>query len=412
MISAPNLRLLLSGNRYLIFLVIGALFSACSPKLSPNDKKKTVINAPAKEKAAEVPQVKFSEANIALLLPFKLNTIQVRSATKAEVEQAAMPIDFYQGFKLGLDSATASGLNFKLSVYDTRDQNSHLQELISGGKLAKNNLIVGPIFPDGLKFMRNYTIDHQIPIISPLAASQPNEFNNPFLISIVNNINLHAKKIGDYISRSYSREGSIVVLINPAKQADEIFADPIRQYFQSQRNNRFLVQEYPSVFSLETKLVKGKKYIVILCSSDKSFVTATLNKLVKMQRAGMNVDLYGHPDWIKQNYSADKLQALNTTVSTSYRIDYKRADVIEFIKKYRKAYGFEPGEYAFKGFDIGCYVGKLFAKYGAGYAKNISRERYRGLHNNFAFAYDPNTGYYNTSLMLLRYKSYDLINVE
>ncbi|TDO22056.1 ABC transporter substrate-binding protein [Pedobacter duraquae] len=410
MISVPNLRLLLSGNKYLIFLVIGTVLAACSPKIRPDDKKKT--NAPETEKAAVVPQAKFSEAEIALLLPFKLNTINLRGISKTEIEQSALSIDFYQGFKIGLDSAAAGGFNFKLDVYDTRDQTGHLQELINNKKLNKSNLIVGPVFPEGLKFMKSFSTSQQVPMVSPLAASQPEEFNNPFLISIVNNIDLHAKKMGDFISRSYSRENSIVVLINPASQSDEILATPLRKYFQAQRNNRFTVQEYSSVFTLETKLVKGKKYIILLCSSDKNFVTATLNKLVKMQRTGLNADLFGHPDWVKQNYPTDKLQLLNTTVSTSYRVDYKRPEVIEFIKKYRKAYGFEPGEYAFKGFDIGCYFGKLIAKHGSGYIRNITRERYKGLQNNFSFVYDANTGYLNTNLMLLRYKNYDLISVE
>jgi len=410
MISVPNHQLRLSGSKCLIFLVIGSVLAACSTKIRPVDKKKT--NAPEKEKAAAIPQARFSEADIALLLPFKLNTIQLRTAGKAQVEESAMSVDFYQGFKLGLDSAAATGLDFKLHVHDTRDRTAQLQELISSGQLNKSNLIIGPVFPEGLKYMKGYTTDHHIPMVSPLSASQPDEFNNPLLISVVNNIDVHAKKIGDYISRSYSRENSIVVLINPAGQSNEILASPLRSYFQSQRNNKFIVQEYASVFTLETKLVKGKKYILILCSSDKSFVTATLNKLIKMQRRGLNADLFGHPDWIKQNYPAAQLQALNTVISASYHVDYKRPEVISFIRKYRTAYGFEPGEYAFKGFDIGCYFGKLLANYGPDYLRHISKERYRGLHNNFSFANNPNTGYFNSSLMLLKYKNFDLINVE
>ncbi|WP_443946228.1 ABC transporter substrate-binding protein [Pedobacter sp. AW1-32] len=391
-----------------IFIAFALFFAGCSPKVrtpKPNEPKKEDKEKTGDKKAIK----KFSKANVSLLVPFRLDQLNLKTATKSEIEKYAMPIDFYQGFKLGLDSAAASGLSFNLNVFDTQDDNTHIASLYKNEKFKQSNLIVGPVFPDGLKYITPYAKESDQLVVSPLAASEPSDFNNPNLISIVNNITLHSQRIATYITKNFNAENTIVVLINPKKTEDEQFAAPLRSYFLSQ--SKFAFQEYASAFTFETKLVKGKSYVVILTSSDRAFVAPTIDKLYKI-KTNYNLSLFGHPNWIKQNYPTDKLQALNTIISSSYKIDYKNTGTVNFIKRYRQRYGFEPGEYAFKGFDIGYYFGKLLSTYGEDYREYLTKEKYKGLHNNFAFIYDEKLGYINTSLWLLKYKNFALEIVQ
>ncbi len=408
MILAQNHQLQLSGNKW--FIVCIFLFLAgCSPKIVPTVAK-PVVPEVVEKVIEKKPEAKFTQANVALLIPFRLNEINLKSATKATIEQSAMAIDFYQGFKLGMDSAAASGLNFKLNVYDTRDNDSHIDELIrKNNGLAESNLIIGPVFPQGLKHIANFAAAKGIPVVNPLAATHPDEFHNPNLISIVNNIDLHAAKVGSYITKSYHPARTVIVLINP-KGPEQVMADPVKAYFSNHKE--FVFQEYASVFTMEMSLIKGKTYVIIVSSSDRNFVVPTIDKLIKMKNAGLNVVLYGHPDWIKQNYNIDKLQALNTTVSSSYKVDYTSPGVNTFIKKYRAAFNFEPGEYSFKGFDIGYYFASLISRHKADFLQYLTKEKYKGLHNSFSFYYDEKLGYINTSLMLLRYRDFSLKIIE
>ncbi|ACU03215.1 ABC transporter substrate-binding protein [Pedobacter heparinus] len=407
MTLAQNHQLLLSGNKYWILILSVLFLSACSPKIRTESKQPEV---PKEVPKTEKPAAKFEQASISLLAPFRLNEIRLKTATKAEVERAAMAIDFYQGFKLGIDSAAASGQNFKLKVYDTQDNNAQIGALIDNGGLMGSNLIVGPVFPEGLKYITNYSISRNIPVVNPLSAAHPDEFTNPNLISIVNNVDQHAAKIGSYISKNYNPANTVVVLINPKGSSDEVMAKPLRAYFTER--NKFSFQEYASVFTMEPKIVKGKQYVIIVSSSDRKFVVPTLDKLMKIRKTGLNISVFGHPDWIKQNYNTEQLQALNTIISSSYKIDYTRPEVNTFIRKYRASFNFEPGEYSFKGFDIGFYFGKLLSSYGVDYLKYLTKERYKGLHNSFRFMHNNTLGYINTSLMLLKYKNFALNIVE
>ena len=61
------------------------------------------------------------------------------------------------------------------------------------------------------------------------------------------------------------------MLINPRKTADEQFAAPIRARFQQQYPN-FIVQEFTSAYAFETRMIKGKRYAVIVCSAEMSAI--------------------------------------------------------------------------------------------------------------------------------------------
>ncbi|WP_240774989.1 ABC transporter substrate-binding protein [Pedobacter xixiisoli] len=369
------------------------------------------MKTPAKP-VEQKPAVKFTQGNISVFVPFQLNKFNLKTVTKAQIGKADMALDFYQGLMLGIDSAANSGLSFKVNVFDSRDDNSQLAALSKREAVKSSNLIIGPIFPDGIKYMTTFSEANKMPIVSPLAASKPSEFNNPNLISVVNDIEQHGIKVAGYIAKQYKADQAIVVLINTKKSSDEQFAAPIRKTFAAKYPG-FLVQEFSSTYVFETKMVKGKKYAVIVCSDDAPFVAPSLTKLHKMKNvSGYPIQIFGHPNWAKQTYNIEQLQNLQTVLSSSYYVDYKSKSVVEFIKAYRAKYEFEPTEYAFKGFDVGFYFGKLLAKHGASYADFIIKENYKGLHNDFDFGYDAEYGYYNQHLMMLQYKNMSLMQVD
>lgn len=159
---------------YWLPVLFTLILGACSPKIrtpKPETSKPVEKEKPAEKK----PIKKFSQASVSLLVPFKLDELNLKTATKADIEKYAMPIDFYQGFKLGLDSAATQGLNFKLNVFDTQDDNAHISVLYKNERFKQSNLIIGPVFPDGLKFISNYAKENNAVIVSPLAASEPAE---------------------------------------------------------------------------------------------------------------------------------------------------------------------------------------------------------------------------------------------
>lgn len=410
MILVPNHLRLLSGNNFIIIICSLFLLSACSPKVAPVKTGGTQIPA-EKVKPKQSPIVKKElDHSIVLLLPFDLNMINLKTATIKEIGKADLAIDFYQGFKLAIDSLSKNGHNYKLQVFDTQDQETRVVNLASAASVRENDIIIGPVFPDAISaFSEFFDMGPNKLQVSPLAASVPSQFKNPNLVTVNNTIDQHGWKIADYINRNYKPEQVNIVLINTKKTDDEKFAAPIRKYLNELSKSKFQITERPNAIGLQTDIKSAKNNLVILCSSDRIFLLPTIDRLYKLSNESYKIELFGHPNWIKAKFlDAQKMQALNTKLSASYFVNYKSENVKQFIARYRDEYGFEPSEFSFKGFDNGYYFGRLLEKYGKSYANHLDDESYTGLHNSFSFSKDPLLGYINTALMMLVYRSFEL----
>lgn len=414
MILVPNRLQLSSGNRHVLILCLIVFISACSRKTAPV-KTEGVKVPPVSKKAEEVPPPKKDiDHSMVLLLPFELNKINLKTAGTKEIGKSDMAVDFYQGFKLALDSLSEDGHNYKLQVLDTQDQEARVVNLARAASVKENDIIIGPVFPDALStFSEFFDKDPSKLIVSPLAASNPAQFKNPNLVTVNNDVDQHGWKIADYINRNYRPEAVNIVLVNTKNTDDEKFSAPLRKYISELSKGKLKIIERPNSIGLQTHLSTSKNNLVILSSSDRSFLLPTINKLYQLVSENYKIELFGHPNWTKATFlDGTKMQALKTKVSASYFVNYKADNVKHFVARYRDEYGFEPSEFSFKGFDIGYYLGGLLEKYGKDYARHLTKETYDGLHNKFRFENDPVSGYSNTELKLLTYRSLELQPIQ
>jgi ABC-type branched-subunit amino acid transport system substrate-binding protein len=413
MILVPNRLRLLSGNNLLIILTMLILFSACSKKIAA--PKQIDVPSPAEiDKQKEiVPAKEKTDHSIALLLPFELNSINLKTAGRKEVAKAELAIDFYQGFNLALDSLSASGHNFKLQVFDTQNQETRVVNLAMANSVRSSDLIVGPVFPEAIKTFADFSELVGTLQISPLAASMPSEFNNPGLVTVNNTINQHGRKIAEFIHKNYRPEMVHIVLINTQKTDDAKLSSFFKSSLNQLSGGKFRITERPNAIAIESYLDPSKNNLVIISSSDRLFLLPAIDKLYKLVSQKYRIELFGHPNWLKAKYlSQEKMQVLKSRISTSYYVNYQSQNVKNFIARYRDEYGIEPSEYSFKGFDIGFYFGGLLVKYGKDYANHLDDTMYQGLHTNFKFSKDPKFGFINNELIMLRYNNFELQPVK
>jgi len=413
MILVPNHLQRLSGNNYLIIICMLIFLSACSKKVIPTKPpEKPAPVEPAVPKVEE-PVKKNIDHSIVLLLPFQLNNLNLKTSKKSDLSKADLAIDFYQGFKLGLDSISAGGHNYNLHVFDTQIQETQIVNLAMSESVKNSDLIVGPIFPDGIKTFSEFSDLGKVLQVSPLAASMPSEFNYPELVTINNSIDQHGRKIAEFISSQYKPDLVQVILINTQKTEDARFSNYIKRYLNEISGSKFRIIERSNAIGIESFLNSTKNNLILITSSDKTFLLPAIDKLYKLKNQKYRIELFGHPNWMKARYlNPEKMQALNTRISASYFVNYKAQNVKNFVARYRDEFGREPSEYSFKGFDTAYYFGSLLEKYDKQYADFLIKEIYTGLHNEFRFVKDPKLGYRNTALMLLRFQNFELQPVK
>ena len=420
MISAQNHQQLLSGNKFFFGVVFLMILGACSPKIIPPKTANppatgTAVPKPVPEKkASETKPKQAQEMVISLLMPFELATLNYQTATLKDLEKAKIAIDFYQGFKMAVDSvAKNSTVNYKLQVYDSKDDPSQMGILANKPGVKNSDLIVGPVFPNGIKAFSGYSKTLQKPVISPLAASDPDVFNNPYLITINNGIDLHALKAVTFIKNQLKPKK--VILIRSG-QADEYkYAIPFKKGMDSLTKGTPFSEigikavGYENVFK---SLNPTGLNVIILPSTEKVFLQTLFKELDKL-RDNFQIAVIGHPGWEKASFLDEKLlERCNTYITSSYQIDYKATRNLNFIKFYRTQFSLEPSEYAFKGFDIGFYFAKLMNEKGKDFMSEITKQPFDGIHNNFTFVKHPQFGYYNSNLMVLKYQQGQLKNLN
>lgn len=407
MILVPNHRRLLSGNK-LLLLVFVVFLASCSKKTGPVSTAPPTKTPDKEQPVKETPKEVVSHS-VALLLPFHLDKISLETADLKNIRKADLAIDFYQGFKLALDSLSEEGYNYKLQVFDSQESELHIVNLARASSVLSNDLIIGPIFPESIKTFSEFASLKNKLQVSPLAASDPAQFNNSNLVSLTNNIDQHGWKVADFINRNYKPGNVNVVLINTGSNEDEKFATPFKNFLNQLSSKSFVINERPNSIGLEEHLSKTKVNLVVIASSSRDFVLPTIDRLYKVSRAGSKVEVFGHPNWVKAQFlNAEKMQWLNTRITTSYYVDYKSPKVKNFIARYLVEFGSDPSEFAFKGFDTGYYFGQLLARYGDQYANHLTDGVYEGLHNSFRFVQDEKLGFLNIELMILKYQGFEL----
>ncbi len=416
MTSVPNRLLPLSGNRWFLFLFIGLILAACSPKLQPvviqpvkKEPEKPVLKVPEK-KAEILPPPKVS--TISLLLPFGLEHLAANSPyTYVSLKKANLSVDYYQGFKLALDSLSSQGYNFRLRVFDTKDEAAVTHNMALKPQIRSSELVVGPVFPESIKAFSEAFAGTGKPIVSPLSAISAASFKNSNLITIVPPLEYHAWAAAQYIN---DRIKPVKIFILRSGFSDENdYLLPLKKAIDSLSNKKIkiisLTVIHGALGSLIPQLSSSQTNIFVIGASNQHFLTVTLRSLDSLNNT-YPVTLFGHPDWKKFPFlNINILQHLNTHITSADQVNYKAAATINFINAYRKAYHTQPSDYSIKGFDEGLYFGQLLA---SDKIKDLGDNDFSGLHNDFHFIKKPGLGWINTHVGLLKYANFELKKVE
>jgi hypothetical protein len=416
MISALNRLPLLSGNRRLLFLTLALLTAACSPKVRPvaTQPVKTAPKPVENQQAAQpvIKPVAPKVSTISLLLPFGLDHLAPgASYTSVSLKEADIALGYYRGFKLALDSLTAAGYNFKLQVYDSRDQDAQVHSLAFNPAIKNSDLIVGPVFPDDLKaFTAAYTNAKQ-PIVSPLSPASPAGFRNPELVTVMPPLEYHAWGAAKYISNKLHPDKVFILRSGFSEENDYIA--PFKRAIDSLGKRHIKVVELTVVHgqlsSIINQLNPGGKNVFIVPATDQRFLTVTLHSLDSLSKS-YPVTVFGHPSWVNLTFlKAELLQRLDAHVTSADHIDYKAENTLAFMRQYRSVYHTEPTDYAIKGFDEGLYMGKLLAIDGI---TDITKTDFTGIHNDFDFQKKPGIGWINTHVNVYKYANFELKKVE
>jgi LysM repeat protein len=383
--------------------------------------------------------------NVAVLLPFYL----AENASRTEIDSSKFvkgkkiyrgnrmaddwiypgSIDFlemYEGILLAADSLRSLGLNINLHTYDIKNDSDEMTRLISTGKLAGMDLIIGPVYSPILSIVSEYARGLGIPVVSPVPLMNNSALvQNPTLFMASASLEIAqsalAKKIAGYydhnivfihadtlgIDEDVKRFKSMIFKELSYKiPYEDIKFKEFKFYSRSMFNN-------DSINRLGHALSEQSSNVIIIASEDPPVISEVMDNVNGLSRR-FNIKLFGYPVIRElKNLDQKELFDMDILVYSPYWIDYSKKNVKLFNSNFRQKFHTQPLErsYAWQGYDISFYFMSGLALHGKDFINHPEIHYPDLLESDYDFERNSEgDGFENHKLFMVRYtKNYEVI---
>ena len=357
---------------------------------------------------------------VAVLLPFYAGSDTSRYENGIN-PRSEVAVDFYNAFLLAADTLSKQGMNLELKVFDTGNNSARLGRIISELNLYQPDLVIGPLFKSNVERVARGLKDQNTLVVSPLSSTvETSGYRN--IIKCIPGSTARVKAMAKTINRYYPNF-NLVFLDHPepngmgqTREISELIAH-LRPLGEMQKISRFQVHSIDGDLKLDSildlALVDSTSNLVVSLSEEKVFLSTLVGEL----RSGSNRDSTSIqlmvPSKVMDINTLDYnyLNDLKVTMATNSHVNYSDSVTLDFVLKFREAYGEEPSKYAFYGYDIGDFFLQKLWKAGPWFETSIQSEA-RMMGTGFLFLPSSSGGYENQYMMLTRVEGFELIELE
>ncbi|MBK9391084.1 MAG: LysM peptidoglycan-binding domain-containing protein [Bacteroidetes bacterium] len=338
-------------------------------------------------------------------------------------------VEMYEGILLAADTLRSLGLDVNLFTYDIKSDTNELTNIITSGKLADMDLIIGPVYSNNLAIVSAYAREAGIPVVSPVPLYNNSVLSgNPNLFIANSSLEVAQKALARKISE-FADHNFVFI------HADSLDADEDVKRFRSMiitelsawmpfeeikfRELLFFSRskfDNDSINRLGHALSNQAENVVIIASEDPPVISETIMDVHGLLKKN-NVKVFGYPilreiDNLEPRYFFD----LDMLLYSTFWIDYEQNDVKQFNSDFRNKFMTEPSEksFAWQGYDIAYYFLSGLALNGKDFIKDPSIHRPDLLHTDFDFvSKSSQDGFENQKLYLIHFtKEFDVTLAE
>ncbi len=440
MISVQNHRLLLSGSnmRFILFLFGILLMSSCglfthttqTPPPKPPKENTTEVKEEKKEEVkithTTVDTVKINPKlkrwdkkdsyEIALLLPFSIDNAELDKLISEDNITGYQPLaslEFYEGALMAIDTLKKLGVNLNIVVYDTKKDSLSTAILMQHDEFAKMDLIIGPVFNDGLRAAAKIAKEKEVYTVSPLSPQGNITEENKFFLMANAPIATQLQKTIDYITTEH-KNANIILVFRESVPYEQKIAEEFRTEFITANKNKFSsLKEASSISGVQENLSDAENFI-FLASNDEYFANGFIRDLSKMSRNN-DITLLGLQSLLSlESISLDYFETLHFQYPTCYWVDQNAPRVKEFNTTFTYKYGIRPSEFAYRGYDLLMYFGTLMSNYGPAIDQEIGKPNMAARYMLYPLKFTPSyiglnkqiQYLENSNITILKYENY------
>ena len=388
------------------------------------------VDLSALEETILADQLKFlSPKSVALILPFKVNTIDFDSIKLAKQQilrdgYIRIATEFYAGVEMALDSAQRLGISVALDVFDTEANTQTTNRLLRANDFSKYDVVLGPLSSENSNIVAQALQPTNTPVVSPFVKFD-NRTDN--LIQTIPNDEWMAEKLLRHAKKDTIPHNTLIISdsksIKRAKKIQTVY--PNATLLTSQRDDEGKEQFYIQ-FEIVQKALESGRTLVFLETNNEGFasnVTSMLNGLngVTRQKDDVNKDIEFEIErelvlmttnrnkaFMGNNISNTDLSNLNFQFPS---VHFYKEDLNSFTKSYKQRFGAYPTRYATRGFDLTLDLLLRLAAYDSIF-EQLTMIQTNYLENKFKYIQSPRGGYVNESAFILKYEDLFIVKIE
>ena len=410
--------------------------------------------------------------HVALMVPLYLEQVDedfynAEPSNKTLLTKPFSFLHFYEGFMIAADSMVSSrNMKLDLKVYDVDNDVKKADSAIVDPWLATADLIVGPFYLKPFNVVKNFAVEHNIPIVNPITQRSEIVDNHPNVIKVKPSLDAQMAPL-DSIIRNYYHSNNVFI-VRKDSFSDDVFIEKINEIVErdidscSYVDNNHIVKVIKShhkrwkylkidfeasdyltdniridvdslkrhiddstafhnrivnINYLRDSLNFVKDYastmrnnLFIVYGNDKVFANEIVNKVTKLTE-NYPITVILLPEWSKfSGLFNENLMKMHAIYFDDTYIDYQSIRTESFICKFRNRYETEPNDYAYEGFDIGWYFLNALRVYGNEMMENLPNFDMPLLHTHVRFHQNYDfSGYENTFWNVYQFKGYNKV---
>lgn len=333
----------------------------------------------------EAPATYFKDVySVSVLLPFMVNTLDPSPAPKRNQSV----LDLYEGMKQAVDTLDKQGVKLSLRAYDTEWKIDKIKTILKTDELKNTDLILGPFFQDEAKVIQEFSLTNQINTFNPVHNNSELIGNNPYAFLYQPAIETLGKKSGEFLA-AYAKKKNCMVFYGASKRDSLLAANFVQVAHQNglkiiaahkvPKDGSKLVFDILTTptefdeFRNPTQFTLNKDSLgSIFVASDDALIYAKVVSSIETRRD--QIVVLGSERWINQPaIDLGKFQTLPIVLTAPNFNNPQKPATMAFEKKFIRAHGRVPSEYAAMGYELMLIVGNLLKKNGVYFQEALAK---------------------------------------
>jgi outer membrane PBP1 activator LpoA protein len=293
-----------------------------------------------------------SQLKIALLLPFMLNDVDFSMPPK----DVQFIYDYFEGFKMGLDSLKETGTTVEYATFDTKKDSSELNKVLKNNNFKNFDVVVGPAYNNQIRFFSK-RFNEEIPIFAPFSKNLYTHEKENTVYLAEPSYETQAKKLAQFSFDSVAEKKASIIYGGALR--DSLMAFFYKAEYEAKGGKiEQMIKIHKMDFTQSILAIKKIDYTTIghvaFFASDES-VARNFISVVDMRNTAMPI--FAYSDLLEyQSIALVQFETRNFHFIHTDFINYESTVYQNFKKEYSYKIGILPSVYSYKGYEHALFL--------------------------------------------------------